>query len=213
MKLLALETTGKVCSIAVADNEKIIGELNINNGYTHSQTLLPNISALLSMINLHANDIDYVACSVGPGSFTGIKIGMATAKAFAHALNIPLIAVNALDGLANNIVCEKVIVPIMDARREQVYAAVYQHSNRMTDYLNDNIHEIVKLALSFGDEIIFLGDGVSSYKHILKTHPNISFVPEHLNLQHASSIANVAFNLQNVSSYLDIEPFYLREVI
>ena len=126
MKILALDTTGLVASVALVDEEKTIAEFTTNYKKTHSQTIMPMIEQLKNMVELDLSEIDYVACASGPGSFTGLRIGAATAKGLAHGLDKKIIPVPTLDGLAYNLAeSSKLIVPIMDARRNQVYSAIY----------------------------------------------------------------------------------------
>ena len=224
MNMLAIESTGKIASVAVMNLEqnKILGLTSLNSGYTHSQTLLPMIRDLLRNLNLKANQINYVACSSGPGSFTGIKIGVATAKAFAHALNIKIMALYIF-------VHEKIIVvPVLDARREQIYGAIYVNNNfcskRVSEYLNCDIKKIISEALKLKSEfdlpLIFLGDGVEANKKILEEE-KILFAPEHLNYQSAENIilcakkmlsdSNLKPESKYIFDYADFLPFYLRK--
>lgn len=233
MNILAIESTGKIASVAIINSQenKILGLTTLNSGYTHSQTLLPIINDLLKNLNLMPEQINYVACSSGPGSFTGIKIGVATAKAFAHALNIKIISVPTLDALAMNIFSQdKIIVPILDSRREQIYGAIYINKNfypcRISDYLNCDIKQIISDAINLksklNKQILFLGDGVEPNKKILLEN-NISLVPEHLNCQSAQNIALYAKKILSesdlksnseskyITDYKTFLPFYLRK--
>jgi universal bacterial protein YeaZ len=219
MNILAIESTGKTAAIAIGNEEKILADINLNCGYTHSQTLLPMINDLLKMLNIAQNEIDYVACSSGPGSFTGIKIGVASAKAFAHAFNIPIINVPTLDAMALNIFAPgSIIVPIMDARRSQVYTAIYECKKdgpcKISDYLNCSIEEIIERSLSFEKDVIFLGDGVIPNKDKINA-ANIFIASENLNLQSVRSVIYCAKKMlldpKNIFSYENFSPFYLRK--
>lgn len=215
MNILAIETTGKTAAVAIGNSEKILGEINLNAGYTHSQTLLPMIKDLLKMLDMQPKEINYVACSSGPGSFTGIKIGAATAKAFAHALNISIINVPTLDAMAMNIFApNKIIIPIMDARRNQVYSAIYENGQKISEYLNCSIDEIIERAKKFEHEKIFLGDGVEVNKEKL-IDTNFLLAPENLNLQSAKSVLLYAKKMlsesKSIFSYENFLPFYLRK--
>ena len=121
MKILALDTTGLVASVALVDENKTIAEFTTNYKKTHSQTIMPMVENLKNMVDLDLSTIDYIACACGPGSFTGLRIGAATAKGLAHGLDIPVIPVPTLDALAYNMFgTNKLVVPIMDARSNQV---------------------------------------------------------------------------------------------
>jgi len=221
MLILALETTSLIASIAVARDEKILGEINLNSGYTHSQVLLPMINNLLELLKINVHEINYIACSSGPGSFTGLKIGAATAKAFAHALNKKIISVLTLDSLAFNIAQifnkhEKIIIPMIDARGGFVYAAIYKTQDniygfeKLTDYLYINHEEIINLACEFKQEIILTGDCFD--KNIIK---NCELASQNIALQSASNISRLA-NIfarenKNIFSHKNFQPFYLKK--
>ncbi|MBO4395945.1 MAG: tRNA (adenosine(37)-N6)-threonylcarbamoyltransferase complex dimerization subunit type 1 TsaB [Eubacterium sp.] len=126
MKLLAIDSSGLVASVAVQSDDILVGEYTIHNKKTHSQTLLPMIAEMLEMAEIDKHELDAIAVAAGPGSFTGLRIGAATAKGLAQALNIPIVPVSTLMGLAYNLQgCEALVCPIMDARRSQAYSCVY----------------------------------------------------------------------------------------
>ena len=127
MKILAIDTTGQTASAALLENGVIVAEYSINYKMTHSQTILPMIDEICKKIELDLYTVNYIACSCGPGSFTGLRIGAATAKGLALGGNIDVVAVPTLDALAYNVFdTDAVICPIMDARKQQVYTAFYQ---------------------------------------------------------------------------------------
>lgn len=127
MKILAIDTSGQTASAALIEDEKLIGEFTQNDKLTHSQTILPMVAEICEKTNTDPKDVDYIACAVGPGSFTGLRIGAATAKGLCLGLNKPLLAVPTLDALAYHMFMTGAIVcPIMDARRQQVYACFYE---------------------------------------------------------------------------------------
>lgn len=223
MNMLAIDTSSLVATVAVMNEEKLLGEYTINSPMTHSQKLMPIIEQLLSTLDLSMEDIDLIAVSRGPGSFTGVRIGIATVKGLAHARNIPIIGVSSLEGLAYNITYgEELICPIMDARRNQVYTGVY----KWVDY---ELEEIVKEAPLGIDElmdelrkreekVIFLGDGLSRYKEeiINNLGDKALFAPGFVNMQRASSIAQLALDKiaredLEPESYHSIIPVYLRK--
>ena len=127
MKILGLDSSGLVAGVAVAEDGELVAEYTINYKKTHSQTLLPMLDALRNMIELDMHTVDAIAVASGPGSFTGLRIGSATAKGLGLALDKPLVEVPTLEGLAWNLYgTDKVVCPIMDARRNQVYTAAYE---------------------------------------------------------------------------------------
>ncbi|WP_432407178.1 tRNA (adenosine(37)-N6)-threonylcarbamoyltransferase complex dimerization subunit type 1 TsaB [Wukongibacter sp. M2B1] len=223
MNMLAVDTSSLVATVAVMNEEKLLGEYTINSPMTHSQKLMPIIEELLSTLDLSMKDIDLIGVSRGPGSFTGVRIGIATVKGLAHPGNIPIIGVSSLEGLAYNITySENLICPIMDARRNQVYTGVY----KWVDY---ELKEVVKEAPLTIDElmeelrrreekVIFLGDGLSKYKEeiINNLGDKAIFAPRFVNMQRASSIAQLASdkiekNGIETHSYNNITPVYLRK--
>ena len=127
MKILSLDTTAQVCSAAICDENELIAEITVNTGNTHSQTLLPAVEQILKISELCIDDIDAFACSTGPGSFTGVRIGVATVKGIAYGKNKPCVSVSTLEALAYNLKgYDGIICPVMNARRNQVYNALFE---------------------------------------------------------------------------------------
>ena len=145
MNILAIESSGLVASAAVAEDGLLKTEFTINNRLTHSETLLPMIRSMFDISGLDMHKTDAIAVSAGPGSFTGLRIGAATAKGLALALNIPVISVSSLKAMAYGLseLSESVICPIMDARREQVYSAAYRHGEELLTEEARDIHEFL----------------------------------------------------------------------
>ena len=218
MIILAIDTTANTSSIAVVSETEIIGEFTINYKKTHSQTLMPMIEHLLKTIEIDISDIDFVACSCGPGSFTGLRIGGATAKAIAHGAGIPIVPVPTLDSLAYNIFEEKkLIVPIMDARRNQVYSAIYEKKNekieRLTEYMAEDIEEVLNMVKNYEKEAIFLGDGVTVFREAIERE-KYSIPPINMRLQKGSSVGVLAIDLINEKKYVkynELSLIYIRK--
>ena len=176
MKIIALDSSGLVASVAVLEDQTLIGEYNIQYKKTHSQTLLPMLDELKKMVELDLDSVDAIALAKGPGSFTGLRIGSATAKGLGLAMKKPIIEIPTLDGLACNLYgTDKLICPIMDARRNQVYTGIYEFlrkegmpvSYKLVSLLPQcavSIDEIAEKCNSFEREVIFLGDGVPVYE-------------------------------------------------
>lgn len=202
MRILGLDSSGLVASVAVveagADEEVTVAEYTVNYKKTHSQTLLPMLDEVAKMIELDLSAIDAIAVAGGPGSFTGLRIGSATAKGLGLALKKPLISIPTLEGLAYNMCgTDKIVCPIMDARRGQVYTGIYEFDGPdlvvLEDQMAVSIEELGEKLLTYDREIIFSGDGVAVFRNILSERimagKKISFAPAHMNRQRAASVA------------------------
>jgi tRNA threonylcarbamoyladenosine biosynthesis protein TsaB len=221
MKILAVDTSSMVASVAIVDNAKLIGEYTINHKKTHSQKLMPMIEELMNSLELAPTDIDVYAASNGPGSFTGLRIGITSIKAIAFATQKKVVGVPTLDALAYNINANNsLICPIMDARNNQVYTAIYKGENnnlvKVTEYLGVTIGELVEIIKEKNQKVIFNGDGVELHHEYLLDNLGemCSFPQQNLMLQRASSVAYVAQKLilEGFSeNCFDMVPFYLRK--
>ena len=218
MNILAVDTSALTATVAVMKNGVTVFENNITNALTHSETLMPMIDHALSSVKLAVNDIDLFAVSCGPGSFTGIRIGVSAIKALAYATGRSVFGMNTLLALAYNVsVAENVnICPIMDARRSQVYNAVYRFENgKVCTVVDPRALSIEELCAEISEKTIFVGDGVNVYKSKIEElcGDNAVFAPAHMLLQKASSVAYAA-SIANENDYLSpeaLEVIYLRK--
>lgn len=220
MLLLAIESSGLVASIALMSGDKLIGEYTTNFKKTHSQTLLPMLDEVVRMTGIELESVDGIVVSGGPGSFTGLRIGAATAKGLGLALDKPLIKVPTVDGLAYNLYgTSRIICPIMDARRQQVYTGLYTFDKAQFRVVSPQkavaISEIVEEINQLGKEVVFLGDGVPVYKEYIEDHIHVgcSFAPPHLNAQRAGALAalgKIYFEEGRLESADEYVPEYLR---
>ncbi|MBQ7765123.1 tRNA (adenosine(37)-N6)-threonylcarbamoyltransferase complex dimerization subunit type 1 TsaB [bacterium] len=220
MKILALDTSGPNCSVAVIDENKVIANFNLNIGTTHSQILLPLVDELNKFSNLTLNDIDAFACSIGPGSFTGLRIGIATIKGFAISLNKPVISVPSLVGLAYNVpTFNGIVCTVLDAKNDNVYSALFNvntNPEMIGDYITDTIDCLVDELKKYNKRILFVGDGAVSFKERFENEfgENALFMPHHLNEQTAISIAKAALDKANqneIDTVDNLHPLYLRK--
>lgn len=217
MKILALDSTGLVASVALADEERTIAEFTVNYKKTHSQTLMPMVEHIKNITELDMSTVDYIACACGPGSFTGLRIGAATAKGLAHGLGIKIIPVPTLDGLAYNMYgSDRLIVPIMDARRSQVYTSIYSCADgfeRVSEYMACDIKELLCHVASLDENAVFLGDGVPVFRNEIRAYSSdFSFAPVSANMQRAACIGALAFERMNMAvEPNDFEILYLRK--
>ncbi len=199
MKILAIGTSGKNCTIAISEDKKVIKEININIGLTHSETLLPNIEKILQETSLTLNDIDAYAVSVGPGSFTGIRIGGATIKGLCLGVNKPVIAVPSLLGMAyNKKDFDGYIVTCIDAKNDNIYAAIYKNENETIKQIGDYIV----------DNITVLNEEISNL------NGSYVIIEDKDNVEYASLIAEAAFDLYSAGQITDgihVSPLYLKK--
>ncbi|MBQ2115693.1 MAG: tRNA (adenosine(37)-N6)-threonylcarbamoyltransferase complex dimerization subunit type 1 TsaB [Lachnospiraceae bacterium] len=224
MKVLALDSSGLVASVAIVENDCIVGEYTMNYKKTHSQTLLPMLNEVKQMTELDLNTIDAIAVAAGPGSFTGLRIGSATAKGLGFALNKPIIPVPTVDGLAYNMYgWDKMICPLMDARRNQVYTGLYEFKKDDAEYVLETVQEqcavdvkeIIEKINGMNREVVFLGDGVSVYEDQIKDLVKVpySFAPASCNRQRAACIGVLGMKLyqKGISqTAAEHSPDYLR---
>lgn len=196
MKILALDSSGLVASVAVTEDDNLLAEYTVNYKKIHSQTLLPMLDEISRMIELDLESIDAIAVAAGPGSFTGLRIGSATAKGLGLALNKPLIGVPTVEALAYNLYdVPGLICPIMDARRRQVYTGLYSFEQHQMKTVKEQtamgIEELTEELNQKNQPVIFLGDGVAVYRDTIKEKLTVpfDFAPVHLNKQRAGAVA------------------------
>ena len=214
MNILAVDTSGNVCSAAVLRDERIIAETYVDNLKTHSETLAPMADECLKSAGLSVRDIDLFACAIGPGSFTGLRIGAGFIKAFAHASGKTALGVNTLDALAYNMNgTDELVCPVIDARRGEVYTATYCGGARTADYRAVALTELLEELQ--GQKTVFVGDAALRYAAEINTasaHYRIAHAG--IALQRAGSVGLVAYHLYQQGARGDaysLEPFYLRE--
>lgn len=220
MKILALDSSGLVASVAIVSDDDLIGEYTVNYKKTHSQTLLPMLDEVAKMIELDLSTIDVIAVSAGPGSFTGLRIGSATAKGLALALNKEIVSVPTVDALAYNMWgCRDLVCPLMDARRNQAYTGLYRFSDGKMDTLIKQcvvqIDEIIDKINKEGQKVIFLGDGVPVFKEYIRENITVpyDFAPAMCNKQRASAVAclgQILFGEGKAVPAYEHKPEYLR---
>jgi tRNA threonylcarbamoyladenosine biosynthesis protein TsaB len=200
MKILALDTSGLTATVALAEDDILIAEYTIQYQKTHSQTLLPMLDSIQQNIALDLHTIDAIAVASGPGSFTGLRIGAATAKGLGFALGKPLVEVPTLEALAYRFWgSARAICPLMDARRGQVYTGLYTFSQNQETYdlqtlvpgAPMDIKDILALVNAEQKDTIFLGDGVPVYIEEIQNHTQVPYAiaPAHMNRQSAAAVA------------------------
>ncbi|MCR5607463.1 MAG: tRNA (adenosine(37)-N6)-threonylcarbamoyltransferase complex dimerization subunit type 1 TsaB [Lachnospiraceae bacterium] len=224
MRLLAIDSSGMTASVAVLNEQGLMGEYTVNYKKTHSQTLLPMIDELLRFLEINKKDLDCIAVSEGPGSFTGLRIGAATAKGLALALDIPVAAVSTLEALAyNGISSENIVCPIMDARRNNVFTGLYKWNDYnkseepeiVMEQTAMEINELIEKINSIGEKVLFVGDGIGVYREVIAKQIKVPYncINDVMRNQRASSVG--AIGMRNYNNGIlthgdDFEPVYLR---
>lgn len=225
MKVLAIDSSGLVATVAVVEDNELLAEYTTNYKKTHSQTLLPMLEHVREMIDLDLNTVDYLAVAAGPGSFTGLRIGSATVKGLGLALNMPVVEVPTLEGLAYNLCgTNHLVCPLMDARRNQVYTGIYEfeaeeHTWQMKTVKEQcavDVAEIIAECNKLGRPVIFLGDGVPVYEAKIAELCQVpyTFAPAGMNRQRAAAVAALAVKYAGegkVVSAAEHAPEYLRK--
>lgn len=225
MKILGLDSSGLVAGVAVVEDQVLLAEYTTNYKKTHSQTLLPMLEELRKMIELDLDTVDAIAVASGPGSFTGLRIGSATAKGLGLAMKKPLVEVPTLEGLAWNLWgTSRLVCPLMDARRNQVYTAAYEFvpqgdGFRLQTVIPQEPADIVELLEKLNRlnrEVVFLGDGVPVYLELIQEHAKVpySLAPAGCNRQRAACIAalgEVYFATGRTVDAGEHSPEYLRK--
>lgn len=232
MRVLAIDSSGLTATVAVVEDTETIAEYTVNYKKTHSQTLLPMIDEMARMVELDLSSIDAIAVAGGPGSFTGLRIGSATAKGLGLALDKPLVNVPTVDVLAYSVYgCTDLICPIMDARRQQVYTGVYTFSYSAGKKEGENlvkpVFQVLKMQMAvsveglirrlnnYGRPVVFLGDGVPVYHEMLAEGLKVpySFAPSYMNRQRAAVVGALGiryFKKGRFETAMEHKPEYLR---
>ena len=216
MKILALDTSTTFGSIAISSDKTIIAEYAIKSRKTHSKTLLPSIDKMLNETGIHINEINAVVVANGPGSFTGLRIGLSTAKGICYGQKIPLIAISTLMSLANNVTfANKNICVLLDAGRSQVYSAIY--SSELDELINPQLFTVEELINNIKEEVIFVGPCTDNLKNELNAGVKVYYkiAPSHLNYPRAASLIDILFKKSIKLSYdyqyiANLQPFYIR---
>ena len=225
MRILAVDTSSKNCSVAIVEvdenkNYNILAFENSDDEKTHSQKLMPIVDKVFKEHNLTLKDMDLLACCVGPGSFTGIRIGIATMKAFADVTNIKTVSVTSLESLSYNIEEDGIIIPIIDCKNNNVYSAIFSRENNTYKQIGENISDNIDNAISLykanaeNKNITFVGDGSILYKDLLNSRLSNKLIFSNKNTQSSISLAKCAYAKYLEGLYGDsnnLSPLYLRK--
>lgn len=216
MKILSIDSSSVSASVAITENGVTLAENFINNGLTHSQTLMPMVEKTLNEANVSVKDVDLFAIANGPGSFTGVRIGIASVKGMADALGKKCIAISTLEAIAEPLKNEDCIAcAVMDARCNQVYTAIFENGKRLCEDKAVLIDELGTELNKYNKKVVFIGDGsVLCYEKLKSIVTNVDIADENIRYVHASSIGRLAEDkIKNGESPEDsakLVPFYLR---
>lgn len=220
MNILAIDTTSNVATAAIVEDTKLIAQYTLNHKKTHSQRIMGMIDEVLKSSQLDSSCIDAFAVSNGPGSFTGVRIGVAAIKAMAHVHKKPVVCVNSLEGLAyNTSYTNALICPIMDARRNTVYNAVYKYSGDVLECITQpraiDIDECLAELAKTGQDVIFIGDGIFVYADKITAFGSRGHIGvTGANMHQAAAVAQCAYikiNAGMVDTYQSALPFYMKK--
>lgn len=215
MRILAIDTSCTVATAAVMDDNKLLGEYYIDDKLTHSQKLMPMVDALLTELNLTAKDIDVFAVSTGPGSFTGLRIGIATAKGLAAGTGKNMVGVSTLKAMAyRHPMCNLDIMPMIDARNAQVFCGKYKFDRKCQTLLEPQVKNIEDIINEITTPTLVMGDGAVKNMKALAANKNILFAPPHLNMPSAASVCTAAMDEikeSGTSSPDEVNAVYIRK--
>lgn len=220
MNILMIDTSGPACGAAISRDGQIVCEMQLTSGRTHSQRVMPLVDQALTLCEMAVSDIDLFGAVVGPGSFTGVRIGVSTVKALAHAAGKPCIGIDALEALAANVLgFDGVICPILDARAQQVYGAMFESGmppKRMMEDTAEKLTAFLDRVEAVGRDALFLGDGVAAMQGAIagRLGARAHFAPaQHAGLRAGSACALAqvyARDAENIKDCMTLLPLYLR---
>lgn len=220
MKILAIESASITASCAISHKDIVLGEYSLSHKKTHSEKLMPLIESLLNDMAITIKDIDVIAISEGPGSYTGLRIGAAIGKSLAFAKNVPIAAVPTMKSLASNIYCEdRCIIPVMDAKAGRIYTGIYKWVNNKLTTIKEqfptNVEDLIEMLNQMEEPVILNGDGSVNYKDTFEEKMKIKplFSPSQFNYLKASSLACLGYEMAKNGEIInasDFSPKYLR---
>lgn len=213
MLILAIDTSTNIGTVAIYDNKKgIVGEITLNVKQNHSAITMTTIDTLFNLTGIDKKEIDKIAVSIGPGSFTGIRIGVGLAKGLAYALKKPIAGINELDLLANTYSGDKKVIAMLDARKERVFSGAYRRENNTFILTGEyTAEELENILDGVEDETVFVGDGATAYENIIKEKlgDKSLFIKKSLNISRASLLAELAENKED--NLFTLEPYYVTK--
>lgn len=220
-KILAIDTSDHICSVAISIGDNIVSSKSIGNKLSHCENLMPQVKQSFDEVDFSINEIDYIFVIDGPGSFTGIRIGVATAKALAHFKNIPIIPIKSLTNIASmaKLNDDCIIVPLIDARRRTFYTEFFEKSykNSISDIMHIEIDEIINKLLGYDKKVYFIGDNITKLfqNYNVNLNDNFNIIDITDDFDRAISMVKMAeYSLKDekmIKTYNTVEPFYLKK--
>lgn len=221
MKILSIETASNTCSVALLEDTQVIQELSICDEHTHSQKLMPLVAQIFKESNLKLEDIDLFACDKGPGSFTGIRIGIATIKAFSDTFSKPIIGISSLEALTHNITSNGYICSLVDAKHDNVYCSLSEYNQNVYTKIQDdsfeNIYDLAQNLKKYNNFIFFVGNGSIVYEDMLKSELKEKAIIlkeesyHNINAIHIGKVAFSKFLADPTQDFSFLEPLYLKK--
>ncbi|MBR3250023.1 MAG: tRNA (adenosine(37)-N6)-threonylcarbamoyltransferase complex dimerization subunit type 1 TsaB [Clostridia bacterium] len=214
MKILSIDTSSNICGVAILEDPKLIKEINLDNGLTHSESLMPTIDKIFKETNLQLKDIDLIVCDKGPGSFTGIRIGVSTAMAFSDSLNIATCGISSLEALAYNINTDGIICSLIDARNSNCYCGIFELNNGNYKLLKplsaDHIDNILDNLTDYYSGITFVGNGAIVNKDLICSRFGDCIISNNNDLS-GYKLGLAGLNAYSSGNYNSVMPLYLRK--
>lgn len=214
MRVLCIDTSTNVCSVAIVEDKKILYEKSINISLKHSELLMPMIQEAILESKIDKKELDVICVSKGPGSFTGVRIGVTTANTLSQVLKIPVRGVSTLRSIANAVfVTDKIICPVVDAKGKKVYAGIYTKKDKLQELEKEDVYtydEIISILKKYNKDIILMGENIESLNELLNNNieKNI-FRDDYVNLFRASYLAKCLDFNDDENLY--VKPMYLKK--
>ena len=214
MKILSIDTASNLCTVSVLENESCLKEIIVDDARNHSEKIMPVIEQVLQETNLSLNDINLIVCDKGPGSFTGIRIGVGTVLAFRDSLNIECVGISSLEALAYNAQNEGYICSLIDAKNNNVYYGLFELKNNEYTQIGNfefkNIEDVVSLLKQYSSPVTFVGDGSVLYEEFIKNNLN------NCNFCDKNDLSSVSLGIAGLNSFKNgkqpsLMPLYLRK--
>ncbi len=214
MKILSIDTASNICTVAILENQNCIKEITVNDAKNHSEKIMPVIEQVLTETNLTLKDINLIVCDKGPGSFTGIRIGVGTVLAFRDSLNIECVGISSLETLAYNTSNAKLVCSLIDAKNDNVYLGIFKLENNQYIQIENpdfkNINDTISILKQYTSPITFVGDGSIIHKNLLKQHFENSVFCDNNDLN-SISLGIAGYNAYKNGKQTSIMPLYLRK--